>query len=34
MTGHPYDDLKPTIEGISWLTEDQKKGIFEKNAQR
>ena len=34
VTGKPYDDLKPTIEGIGWLTDEHKKGIFEKNAQR
>jgi 4-oxalmesaconate hydratase len=34
VTKQPYDDLKPTIEGISWLTDDMKAGIFEKNAQR
>ena len=34
VTKKPYDDLKPTIEGIGWLTDDMKKGIFEKNAQR
>jgi len=34
VTGKPYDDIKPTIESIEWLTDDMKKGIFEKNAQR
>ena len=34
VTGKPYDDIKPTIESIEWLTDEQKKGIFEKNAQR
>jgi 4-oxalmesaconate hydratase len=34
VTGKPYDDLKPTIEGISWLTDEHKKGIFTQNAQR
>jgi 4-oxalmesaconate hydratase len=34
VSGKAYDDLKPTIESISWLTDDNKKGIFEKNAQR
>jgi len=34
VTGKAYDDIKPTIESIEWLTDEQKKGIFEKNAQR
>jgi 4-oxalmesaconate hydratase len=34
VTGKAYDDLKPTIESIDWLTKDQLNGIFEKNAQR
>jgi len=33
-TGKPYDDIKPTIESIAWLSAEQKKGIFEQNAQR
>ncbi len=33
-TGKPYDDIKPTIEGIGWLTGEQKKGIFENNARK
>jgi 4-oxalmesaconate hydratase len=33
-TGRPYDDIKPTIESIEWLTDEQKRGIFENNAQR
>jgi 4-oxalmesaconate hydratase len=34
VTGRPYDDIKPTIEAISWLTPEQKAGIFEHNARR
>jgi 4-oxalmesaconate hydratase len=34
VTKQPYDDIKPTIESIGWLTDDMKTGIFEKNAQR
>jgi 4-oxalmesaconate hydratase len=34
VTKKPYDDLKPTIESIAWLTDDMKAGIFERNAQR
>ena len=33
-TGRPYDDIKPTIESIAWLTPAQKQGIFEDNARR
>jgi 4-oxalmesaconate hydratase len=33
-TGRPYDDIKPTIENIGWLTPEQKRGIFEDNARR
>jgi 4-oxalmesaconate hydratase len=34
VTGKAYDDIKPTIESIEWLTDEQKKGIFENNARR
>jgi 4-oxalmesaconate hydratase len=34
VTGKPYDDIKPTIESIGWLTDEQKKGIFENNSRR
>jgi predicted TIM-barrel fold metal-dependent hydrolase len=31
-TGRAMDDLKPLIEGIAWLTDNQLEMIFEKNA--
>jgi 4-oxalmesaconate hydratase len=34
VTKRPYDDLKPVIESISSLTEQDKKNIFEDNAKR
>ena len=33
-TGRPYDDLKPVIEAIDTISEDERKGIFEENARR
>jgi 4-oxalmesaconate hydratase len=33
-SGRAYDDIKPTIESIAWLTGEQKHGIFEGNARR
>ncbi len=33
-TGRAMDDLKPHIEGFSWLTDTDKKNIFEMNARR
>ncbi len=33
-TGKPMDDLKTTIEGIEWLSPQDKKKIFEDNARR
>lgn len=33
-TGRSYDDLRPLIESISWLAEDEKTKIFSANAQR
>jgi 4-oxalmesaconate hydratase len=33
-TGLMYDDLKPVIESIEWLTENDKKQIFEDNARK
>lgn len=33
-TGRPLDDIKPLIDSITWLTDEQKQGIFEGNAQR
>ncbi len=34
LTGRDYDDMKPVIEGIAWLTDEQKKNIFECNCRR
>jgi predicted TIM-barrel fold metal-dependent hydrolase len=31
-TGRDYDDLKPVIESIGWLTSKDREGIFEENA--
>ena len=31
VTGHQLDDLKPTIESIEWLSDEDKKRIFEDN---
>jgi 4-oxalmesaconate hydratase len=33
-TGRDYDDMKPVVEGIEWLTAAQKKDIFECNCRR
>ncbi len=33
-TGRDFDDLKPTIESIAWLSEEQRKLIFEDNARK
>lgn len=33
-TGKWYDDVRPLIEGISWLTGNQKEQIFHKNAEQ
>ena len=33
-TGRMLDDIKPLIEGIDWLTEQDKKNIFEDNAKK
>jgi 4-oxalmesaconate hydratase len=33
-TGRPLDDLKPVIESIGFLTENDRKAIFENNARR
>jgi predicted TIM-barrel fold metal-dependent hydrolase len=33
-TGAWYDDIKPKIEQLTWLTDDDKANIFQKNAQR
>ena len=32
MSGRWLDDLKPVIEGISWLSEGDRGRIFEDNA--
>jgi 4-oxalmesaconate hydratase len=34
VTGRDYDDLKPVIEEIEFLTEEQRNGIFQDNARR
>lgn len=34
LTGLDYDDMKPVIESIEWLTDTQKKNIFECNCKR
>lgn len=34
VTGRPRDDLKPVIENISWLGEDDRQRIFEGNARQ
>jgi predicted TIM-barrel fold metal-dependent hydrolase len=31
-TGRPMDDLKPVVESIAWLTDDDRKMVFEDNA--
>jgi 4-oxalmesaconate hydratase len=33
-TGRQYDDIKPAIESIAGLTDEQKRAIFEGNARR
>ncbi|MBV8083568.1 MAG: amidohydrolase [Chloroflexi bacterium] len=33
-TGKPLDDIKPYIEAIPWLTEDDRQAIFEGNARK
>jgi 4-oxalmesaconate hydratase len=33
-TGRDFDDLKPVIESIDWLTEQDRQKIFEGNARR
>lgn len=34
ISGRDYDDMKPVIESIEWLTAAQKKDIFECNCRR
>jgi 4-oxalmesaconate hydratase len=34
ISGRDYDDMKPVIESIEWLTEAQRKDIFECNCRR
>ena len=34
LTGRDYDDMKPVVEGIEWLTAAQKNDIFECNCKR
>jgi predicted TIM-barrel fold metal-dependent hydrolase len=33
-TGRYFDDNKPALDAIAWLTEDDRKKIFEENAKR
>lgn len=33
-TGKPFDDIKPVIDSITWLTEEDRRNIFEENARR
>ncbi len=33
-TGRPGDDLKPVVESIDWLTDDDRNKIFEGNARK
>ena len=32
VTGRWFDDLRPLIEGIEWLSDDDRQSIFEDNA--
>lgn len=34
LTGRDYDDLKPVIESIGWLTDAQRRDVFECNCRR
>ncbi|MCC8395841.1 amidohydrolase [Paraburkholderia sp. MMS20-SJTR3] len=34
VSGRDYDDMKPVIESIEWLSEEQRKNIFECNCTR
>jgi len=34
ISGRDYDDMKPVIDSIEWLTEEQRKNIFECNCKR
>lgn len=34
VSGRDYDDMKPVIEGIEWLTDKQRRDIFECNCKR
>jgi 4-oxalmesaconate hydratase len=34
QTGRDFDDLKPVIETIDWLTDDDRHAIFEGNARK
>ena len=33
-TGRWYDDVRPMIESIAWLSAEQKEQIFHKNAEK
>ena len=32
--GRQFDDTKPYVDGIDWLTDEDKKKIFETNVQK
>ena len=34
VSGRDYDDMKPVIESIEWLSAEQRKNIFECNCRR
>jgi 4-oxalmesaconate hydratase len=34
ISGRDYDDMKPVIDSIEWLTDEQRKNIFECNCTR
>ena len=34
VSGRDYDDMKPVIENISWLTAQDREDIFECNCRR
>ena len=34
LTGRYFDDIKPTIDEIDWLTDEDRKKLFEDNVKR
>ena len=34
ISGRDYDDMKPVIDSIEWLSEEQRRNVFECNCQR